>query len=135
MSYDKPLPTLDVWSRPFWEACKDERLIAQKCAVSGEVWWPPGPVSPVTRQEDWDWVDLSGEGTVWSWVIMHQRYFAGFAPEIPYNIAQVRLDEGPILITNLVGVAEEDIRRDMRVRVVFEKATDEITLPKFTPID
>lgn len=134
MAYMKPLPPLEVWSRPFWDACREQRLIAQRCDVSGEVFFPPAPVSPVTRTEQWSWVELSGLGTVWSWVIMHQRYFKGFAEDVPYNIAQVKLDEGPMLITNLVGIANGDITADMRVRVVFEPATDEFTIPKFTPV-
>ncbi len=134
MSYIKPLPQLDVWNRPFWEACKERRLIAQRCNQSGEIWFPPSPVSPVTRTQEWSWVDLSGRGTIWSWVVMHQRYFKGFADDIPYNVAQVQLEEGPMLITNIVDVAEADLRIGMPVQVVFEEATDTITLPKFTPI-
>ena len=84
MAYMKPLPPLEVWSRPFWDACREQRLIAQRCDVSGEVFFPPAPVSPVTRTEQWSWVELSGLGTVWSWVIMHQRYFKGFAEDVPY---------------------------------------------------
>lgn len=133
MSYDKPLPALDNWTRPFWEACKARRLVAQRCNASGEIWFPPSPVSPVTRTKDWSWVELSGRGKVWSFVVMHQRYFKGFADELPYNIAQVQLEEGPMLITNLVGVANEDIEVDMPVKVVFEDATDDIAIPRFTP--
>lgn len=133
MSYTKPLPQIDTWNRPFWEACADRRLIAQRCDASGTVWFPPAPVSPVTRTAAWSWVELSGRGTVWSFVVMHQNYFKGFADEIPYNVAQVRLDEGPMLITNIVDAGPGGIEIGMPVRVVFEPCTDAITLPKFTP--
>jgi hypothetical protein len=65
---------------------------------------------------------------------MWQRYFPAFEGEIPYNVAYVELDEGPKLMTNLVGVAPEDIRCDMPVEVVFEDVTEEFALPKFRPI-
>ena len=66
---------------------------------------------------------------------MHQRYYPAFEAEIPYNVAYVQLEEGPKLMTNLVEVAEEDIRCDMPVEVVFEDITDEFALPKFRPVE
>jgi uncharacterized OB-fold protein len=51
-------------------------------------------------------------------------------------LALVELDEGPRLLTNLVNVAPDPsrIRCDMPVEVVFERQTDEITLPMFQPV-
>ncbi len=42
-----------------------------------------------------------GTGEIVSWVIFHRKYFDDFPP--PYNMIAVRLDEGPIVISNLVG--------------------------------
>ena len=134
MSYEKPLPLIDLWNGPFWEGCKAGKLMAQKCDQSGEIWLPPSPISPVTRTDAWSWVELSGQGRVWSWVVMHQRYFKSFSEDLPYNIAQVELEEGPMLISNIVGVANEDIQAGMPVQAVFEDVTDEFTLPRFTPV-
>ena len=61
---------------------------------------------------------------------MWQRYFPAFEAEIPYNVAYVELEEGPRLMTNLVGVANNAIYCDMPVEVVFEDVTPEISLPK-----
>jgi len=134
MSYEKPLPSMDHWNRPFWEGCKAGKLMAQKCDESGEIWLPPSPISPVTRTDAWSWIALSGRGRVWSWVVMHQRYFKSFSDDLPYNIAQIKLDEGPMLISNIVGIRNNEIQADMSVCAVFENVTDEITLPKFTPV-
>ncbi len=133
-TYAKPLPVVDVWSRPFWAACAEERLTAQRCDESGEVWFPPSPISPVTRTEKWSWVNLSGRGAIYSFVEFHQRYFAGFADDLPYNVAQIKLEEGPYFIANIVGCGNADLAIDMPVTVVFERVTDAITLPKFTPV-
>ena len=65
--------------------------------------------------------------------MFHQAYFRGFESELPYNVAEVELDEGPRLLTNLVGIANADIRAGMPVEIVFERATEEITLAKFRP--
>jgi uncharacterized OB-fold protein len=64
---------------------------------------------------------------------MWQRYFAAFEAEIPYNVAYVELEEGPKLMTNIVGCENEAIYCDMAVEVVFEDVTAEISLPKFRP--
>jgi hypothetical protein len=36
-------------------------------------------------------------------------------------------------LTNLVGIANEEIRAGMPVEIVFDEATEEITLAKFRP--
>ena len=65
---------------------------------------------------------------------MWQRYFAAFEADLPYNVAYVELEEGPRLMTNLVGCEAGEIYCDMGVEVVFEDVTDEISLPKFKPV-
>jgi uncharacterized OB-fold protein len=50
---------------------------------------------------DYHWKPLKGRGTILSWVIYHRQYFDNFPP--PYNVVAVQLDEGPIVMSNLVG--------------------------------
>ena len=59
--------------------------------------------------------------------------FRGFEADVPYNVAEVELDEGPRLLTNLVGINNDEIRAQMPVEIVFDDVTDEITLAKFRP--
>ena len=131
--YTKPLPVITENSRPFWDAAKRHELSLQKCNNCGKYWYPSGPVCPFCWSRDYEWAKLSGRGKVSSWVIFHQRYFESFSEDIPYNVAQVELEEGPRITTNLVGVKNEDIRMDMPVHVVFDDVTPEVTLPKFRP--
>jgi uncharacterized OB-fold protein len=63
---------------------------------------------------------------------MHQRYHPGFAADIPYNVTIVELEEGPRLPTNLVGIANSDIRVGLPVQVEWERHSD-VALPKFRP--
>jgi uncharacterized OB-fold protein len=69
-----------------------------------------------------------------SWVVFHQAYFSSFTDDVPYNVAEVELEEGPRLLTNLVAVDNDDITMDMPVEIVFDDVTDEVTLAKFRPI-
>jgi len=133
MAYAKPLPVLDVWNRPFWAAAREGRLVAQGCESCGHVFFPPGPVCPRCRSRTLSWRELSGRGRIESWVVFHQNYFKGFLNEMPYNVAMIRLDEGALLMSNVVGAANDALRIDMPVEVMFEPATDEISIPKFRP--
>jgi uncharacterized OB-fold protein len=76
---------------------------------------------------------MSGTGKVWSWCIFHQRYFPSFEADLPYHVAVVQLQEGPLMTTNLVGVQNHEIGFDMPVEIEFDDVTPEFTLIKFKP--
>ena len=61
-------------------------------------------------------------------------YQKGFEPEMPYAVALVQLDEGPRLVSNIVGSSPEELRCDAPVEVVFEDVTEDTTLYKFRPL-
>jgi uncharacterized OB-fold protein len=64
---------------------------------------------------------------------MHQRYIKSFESDLPYNVAFIQLDEGPFMMSTIVGTPVEAIRCDLPVEVTFEPATDEVSVPKFRP--
>lgn len=133
MTYVKPLPEADKWSGPFFDACRENRLVAQKCDATGKFFFPPAPVSPFTRDKNWKWTDLTGKGRIASYVVMHQKYFPGFGDEVPYPVIEVELEEGVKLISNIVELGDREIVVGMPVEVVFNQVTDEVTLPLFKP--
>lgn len=133
MTYIKPLPEADKWSGPFFAGAKEGKLLAQQCNSSKRFFFPPSPVSPVTRDGNWSWVELSGKGTISSFVVMHQKYFAGFGDEVPYPVIEVELEEGVRLLSSIVELGERELVVGMPVEVVFDKVTEEVTLPKFRP--
>jgi hypothetical protein len=129
----RPKPLVDNWNRPFWDACREHRLMLQRCKGTGQCFFPPAPVSPFTGRPDWEWVTASGKGTVWSWVVFHQGYFAGMKDELPYPVVMVQLDEGPFLLTNVEGMEAEDIAIGTRVSVRFPGGPEGFVLPQFGP--
>jgi len=133
MTYVKPLPEEDKWSGPFYEAARDGKLVAQRCAATGKFFFPPSPVSPFTRDKEWSWEPLAGTGKIASYVVMHQKYFPGFADEVPYPVIEVELDEGVRLISNIVELGDRELAVGLPVEVVFSKVSDEFTLPLFKP--
>jgi uncharacterized protein len=133
-TYSKPLPRPNRLSQPYWDAAKRHELVVENCNACGHKWLPPADRCPRCLSKDVGWVGASGRGKVWSWIVMHQRYFAAFQDDLPYNVAYVELEEGPRLMTNLVECADEDIHCDMPVEAVFDDVTPEITLIKFRPL-
>ncbi len=130
--YRKPLPVIDPWNKAFWDATQDALLMAQEDA-SGKVWFPPSPISPFNPSMGWCWKALSGEGVVVSWVVFHQNYFAGFKETLPYVVALVRLNEGPLLYTNLVDLQDAKVSIGMTVSVRFQQMDGNRQLPVFAP--
>jgi uncharacterized OB-fold protein len=66
-------------------------------------------------------------------VVFHRVYHPAFAGEVPYVVAIVELEEGPRMLTNIVGVPIDQIRCNMPVEVVFDDVSSEVAVPKFTP--
>ncbi len=134
MSLDtRPKPVIDNWNRPFWEAAKQDKLVLQKCRDTGQCFFPPAPVSPFTGKPHWDWIEASGKGELWSWVVFHQSYFEGMRDELPYPVGMVKLDEGPFLLTNLWDVDKDAVQIGMRLSVRFPGGPGDLVLPQFGP--
>jgi uncharacterized protein len=131
--YAKPLPQPTGLDAPLWEAAKNHELRLQKCLDCGNIWYPPSVGCPQCLSARYEWAKMSGKGKVWSWVIFHQRYFPAFAGDIPYNVVVVRLAEGPLMTSNLVGIKNRDITCDLPVEVFFDAVTPEVALLKFKP--
>ena len=129
----KPLPQPGPESLPYWEAARTRRLLLPLCSRCGKFWFPPSRRCPHCLSPDFDWREPKGEGRVYSFVVYHRVYHPAFEGEVPYVVALVELDEGPRMLTNIVGVAPGNVCCDMRVRVVFDEVAPDYVIPKFTP--
>lgn len=136
MSLDARLkPVINNWNRPFWQAAAEGRLILQRCKDTGNCFYPPAPVSPFGGRANWEWVEASGHGELWSFVVFHHSYFPGMKDELPYPVAMVKLDEGPYLLTNLDHMSVDDARIGMRLSVRFPGGPEDYLLPQFGPAE
>lgn len=131
--YTKPLPPVTTLTAPFWEGTKQGNLYLQHCQECGQYWFPPSTHCPNCISRRFEWVAASGRGTVWSWIVMHQRYFKSFEDDLPYNVAFIELEEGPMMMSRLIGIPDDQIHCDMPVKVVFEEATEQQSVPYFEP--
>jgi uncharacterized OB-fold protein len=129
--YQKPLPAISSLNKPYWDSLKRRELRMQKCDGCGRIWYPPAPLCPGCWSRKFSWTQLSGRGRISAWVVFHQAYFRSYEHDVPYNVVEVELEEGPRILANLVGTASGEIRAGMPVKVLFEDVTDEVTLAKF----
>jgi uncharacterized OB-fold protein len=132
--YRKPLPIPSSNSAPFWEGCRNHELLMQRCDRCGNFTFPPSGHCTQCLASTLTWTKTSGRGKIYSYVVYHRAYHPGFEQEIPYVVALVELDEGPRLITNIVGCDVRSVCCDTPVEVIFEDAADQTTLYKFRPV-
>ncbi|MBI4195057.1 MAG: OB-fold domain-containing protein [Betaproteobacteria bacterium] len=127
------LPFIYPEEIPFWEAAKQRQIRLQRCSSCGRAWYPIGPACPFCFSMKFEWVAMSGRGTLHNYVVFHKAWTPWFEKRVPYAVVQVELEEGPRLTTNLLDCPIGDIRIGMQVEAAYEDVTDEITLVQFRP--
>jgi uncharacterized OB-fold protein len=106
---------------PFWEAAADDRLVLPRCLGCGTFIWYPRAFCPECHTSAIEWVPATGRGTIYSFTVTH-RGAGQWAGRAPYVIAYVELEEGPRVLTNIVGVDPDAVRIGEAVTAVFEPA-------------
>ena len=129
----KQNPPVDSWTIPYWEAAKQHKLLLQYCPDCAKHVFYPRLYCPHCDSDRLEWVEACGRGKVYSYTVVRNNAPSTFSADMPYVIAVVKLEEGVQMMTNIVGCSPEDVRIEMPVQVVFEKHSEEITLPKFKP--
>ncbi|MFE0258363.1 bifunctional MaoC family dehydratase N-terminal/OB-fold nucleic acid binding domain-containing protein [Streptomyces sp. NPDC059010] len=123
----RPLPVVNRDNAGFWEGVQRHRLLIQRCTGCGTLRHPWLPGCNACGGLDWDTVEASGEGTVYSYVVMHHPPFPAFDP--PYAVALVELAEGVRMIGNVVGAPYDKVRIGLPVRLEFQEYEEELVLP------
>lgn len=113
-------------SAPFQDAASQGRFTLPKCGACGRLHWYPRALCPFCFSDSVGWQDASGRGTVYSYTIMRRARPA-------YAIAYVKLEEGPVMMTNIVGCDLDAVRIGMKVSAVFQAAENGPLVPMFKP--
>lgn len=132
--YNKPLPPMNTWSKPFWDSVNNRKPLVRKCQ-SGHIHLPFHSTCTKCPSDKHDWVNLTGTGTIYSMAIYYQLWHSGWTNEIPYNTVLVDLDEGVQVPGDIVAIKNDDIDVGMRVEMVFEDILPGITIWHFKPIE
>lgn len=125
---NKPLPTPNADSKPYWDACANERLMYQRCLQCERAQFYPRAICTHCGSDRMEWRESSGRGTVYALTQVHIG-LPSFKAESPYAIVLVEMEEGFRILMNVVG-SQQGLAIDSRGHVIFE-AREDVKLPQF----
>jgi len=125
-------PKPSSYSRPFWDATRDRKLLLQYCRGTGQYQFFPRPTSLFTGRRDLEWREVSGRGNIFTYTVAH-RGPGIFHGHEPYLIATVTLDVGVNMIANLVHCTLDQVKIGMPVLPFWMKLANGMHLLMFEP--
>lgn len=130
---EMPVPEVEALTAPFWDAARDRRLVIQRCTRCGTFRHLPHVMCSRCQSSAHEWVESAGRGSVYTYTIVVHPVHPATAAAVPYTVVVVQLDDcGNVLVpSNLVDCPPGDVAVGMPVEVVWERVSDEITLPRF----
>ncbi|GAA0659066.1 bifunctional MaoC family dehydratase N-terminal/OB-fold nucleic acid binding domain-containing protein [Streptomyces thermocarboxydovorans] len=128
----RPRPVVNRDNAGFWEGVAQHRLLIQRCTGCGTLRFPWLPGCNRCGSLEWDTAEASGEGTVYSYVVMHHPPFPAFDP--PYAVGLIELAEGVRMIADVVDVPCDQVRIGMPARLEFRRYDEELVLPVFREV-
>lgn len=120
-----PVPTRTPETETYWESASQGILLIRKCRSCGEAHHYPRTNCPFCFSDLTAWQKASGKGVIYSFSVMRR------AP-VPYVIAYVTLEEGPTMMTNIVGCNFDAIAIGKRVRLIHNPSASGSLVPMFT---
>ncbi|MBT2490448.1 bifunctional MaoC family dehydratase/OB-fold nucleic acid binding domain-containing protein [Streptomyces sp. ISL-96] len=129
----RPRPVVNRDNAGFWDGVARHKLLIQRCEGCGTLRFPWLPGCGGCGSPEWDTLEASGAGTVFSYVVMHHPPFPAFDP--PYAVGLIELAEGVRMVSNVVGVPYDKVRIGMPVRLEFLSVDGELELPVFRPVE
>ena len=129
-----PIPAPSELSGPFWAAGLEGLLRLQQCTACAHLRFPLDGICPRCLSSQYEWAPLSGRGAVQTFIRFHHAYDPSWEDRVPYVVALIQLEEGPVMISNIVGEGALDVRVDEPVEVVYELGNAVAALPQFRRI-
>ena len=129
-----PFPVPDRDSEPFWDACRQRRLLVRSCNRCGRAHYPPGPVCPWCVSFDVAWAEDGGHGRVRSFVTFRHPFLPALRDALPYVLLKVALDEHPdaVLHGRLVPGPTDAVAVGAPVRVEWEEIGGGYVIPNWS---
>lgn len=127
----RPRPAINRDNEFFFNSLNEGVFTVQRCGGCTELRHPPVPMCPQCHSLEWSPTEMSGRGTVFSYVVMHHPIVPPFEPG--YLVAVVELEEGPRVVMNLEGIKSDEVKIGMPVFVKAERMDDDLVLPVARP--
>jgi uncharacterized OB-fold protein len=130
-------PYADDTTAPFWAAALEGRLLGSKCTSCGTVLLPPQPRCFNCQGDAFEWVELPGTGRIYTFTVVWHPLAPQLTTVVPYVSGVVELDgtqgAGARLIVNIVDCDPETVAIGDRVRVIFDKVSETLAVPRCVP--
>jgi len=115
----------------YFAAAAQGRLELQCCEACAKIWFFPRPACVACGSERFRWIVASGRGRVHSHSIVHRAPSPDFRACVPYVVALVDLEEGPRMMTNIVGEGALEVSIGDALELTFEERGEGHKLPQF----
>ena len=122
----RPVAEPDHVTQAWWDATRQRTFLVQRCDDCNHKQHYPRNVCTACGSDRLSYLEASGRATVYSFTTVRRAPYPSFEP--PYVVALVRLDEGPLVLTNIVS---GEARCDARARLAWEDLPDGRKLPVF----
>lgn len=126
------VPTPSPLTQSFWDSAAAEVLVRQRCRGCGSNMFPPQFACRTCLSVELEWTASTGFGTLYSFSVLHMSD-AGLPLPVPTVLADVNLEEGWHMMTNIVGCSFEDVTIGMPLEVSWRRLSPTINLPVFIP--
>jgi uncharacterized OB-fold protein len=114
------LPRPTAASQPFWDGCNRGEFLLSRCTPCGHVFYYPRIHCPQCGARELGWLRCSGRGMVFSFTHVGVSFHGpGWESQLPYTVLLVDLEEGPRMMSRLVGNDRDAVAGGDRVELVF----------------
>lgn len=130
---EKFFPVSNPDTATFWDACQRHELLIQQCNKCGTHQFYPRIFCTNCSSTTLKWVPASGMGIIETWTIVRRAVSAAYAGDVPYVIALIKLQEGPVMMSKIIACEPESVHTGMAVEVSFEDWSEQVSMPVFVP--
>ena len=138
-SYDtlpeKPRPQIAPGNAPYWQGLREHRLLVQRCGGCGKLRHYPRPMCDVCYVMEYDWHEIDGSGTVYSWAVTHHPFHPAFKREVPYVTVTAELGDGIRIQAPLAATDASRLTPGAAVVVEFVDVDATLTVPALRLVD
>jgi uncharacterized OB-fold protein len=131
-TWDRPIPAGGGPASHYWREAAEGRLVVQWCPSCGNRQFYPRALCTACGGEP-EWEEASGRGTVYTFTVIRQQGAQPFRDELPYVVAMIRLDEGPLMMGNLTGCPVDNVSIGMPVEAYVVEADEGVGVPFWRP--
>lgn len=125
-----PIPEVTPVNQIFWEGTVLGELRLRQCNRCGHLFRFVSTWCSACWSADLGWIRAIGTGKVAAMTVVHIAPYSSMADRVPYVLALIELQEGPMMMCNIIDVAVDRVEIGMAVDVIFE-ARGELQLPQF----